>query len=69
LDSVLAWEGSTNWSNSGEGTGKPGEPGYKAQNNTCTFHIHPIQVARFVQELHEEHIIAMGQEHNAPKGL
>lgn len=69
LDSVLAWEGSTNWSNSGEGTGTPGTPGYKAQNNTCTFHIHPIQVARFAQELHEEHVIALGQEQGAKRGL
>jgi hypothetical protein len=62
LDSILAWEGSTNWSNSGEGTGKPGESGYKAQNNTCTFHIHPLQVGRFAEELHEEHVIALRQE-------
>lgn len=69
LDSVLAWEGSTNWSNSGEGTGKPGDPGYKAQNNTCTFHIHPVQVARFAEELNAEHIVALSQEHGATKGL
>lgn len=69
LDSVVAWEGSTNWSNSGEGTGKPGEVGYKAQNNTCTFHVHPLEVGRFAQELHEEHLVALGQEQNAPKGL
>jgi hypothetical protein len=65
LDSVLAWEGSTNWSESGEGT--KGQS--KAQNNTCTFHIHPIQVARFAQELHEEHLVALGQEQGATRGL
>lgn len=67
LDSVVAWEGSTNWSNSGEGTKVA--TGFKAQNNTCTFHIHPIQVARFAQELHEEHVVALGQEQGATKGL
>jgi len=65
LDSVLAWEGSTNWSNSGEGTivaADRSNVGRKAQNNTLTFHIHPIQVARFAEELHEEHIIALAQQ-------
>jgi len=72
LDSVLAWEGSTNWSNSGEGTivAEDGSNvGRKAQNNTCTFHIHPIQVARFAEELHEEHIVALGQEAGKTKGV
>jgi len=74
LDSILAWEGSTNWSASGEGAGiglhgEANQTGYKAQNNTCTFHIHPLQVARFAQELHEEHLVAVCQEHKAPRGL
>lgn len=67
-DGVLGMEGSTNWSSSGEGTGivlkkgAPQNPGYKAQNNTCTFHVHPLQVARFVEELNEEHATALQQE-------
>lgn len=68
LDGVLAWEGSTNWSASGEGT-IPTEGTRKAQNNTCTFHVHPIQVARFVEELNEEHVTALSQQQatEAPK--
>jgi hypothetical protein len=67
-DGVLGMEGSTNWSASGEGAGivlkkgLPQNPGYKAQNNTCTFHVHPLQVARFVEELNEEHATALQQE-------
>ena len=70
-DGVLGMEGSTNWSASGEGTGivlkkgAPQNPGFKAQNNTCTFHVHPIQVARFAEELNEEHAVALQQEHSA----
>jgi hypothetical protein len=74
LDSVLAWEGSTNWSASGEGEGiglhgEANKTGFKAQNNTVTFHIHPLEVGRFAQELHEEHLVALGQEQGAKKGL
>jgi hypothetical protein len=73
LDSVLAWEGSTNWSNSGEGTivaTDGSNTGRKAQNNTCTFHIHPIQVARFAEELNEEHLVALAQqEASTPKAV
>jgi len=72
LDSLVAWEGSTNWSESGEGAGigldgAANKTGYKAQNNTCTFHVHPVQVARFAEELHEEHVIALRQEEEAAK--
>jgi hypothetical protein len=66
LDGVLAWEGSTNWSSSGEGEGIDlhGEQpaGFRAQNNTCTFHVHPLQVARFTAELNEEHAVALQQQ-------
>jgi hypothetical protein len=66
LDGVLAWEGSTNWSSSGEGQGinlDGVQPvGFKAQNNTCTFHVHPLQVARFTAELNEEHATALQQQ-------
>ncbi len=65
LDGVLAWEGSTNWSGSGEGTivaTDGSDTGRKAQNNTCTFHVHPLQVSRFVTELNEEHAVALQQQ-------
>lgn len=74
LDGTLAFEGSTNWSASGEGAGivlkkgQPQNPGFKAQNNTCTFHVHPLQVARFSEELNEEHATALQQE-QSPKPL
>jgi hypothetical protein len=57
----LAWEGSTNWSASGEGTGisldpavKPA-PGYKAQNNTLLMSCNPVFIARFGARLDTEH--------------
>lgn len=62
LDSVVGFEGSTNWSASGEGTGKPGEAGFKAQNNTLTVYVHPVEVALFGEELDEEHLIALRQQ-------
>jgi hypothetical protein len=100
IDGVLAWEGSTNWSTSGEGTGivltpeqyrehhagmvsagkKSGltveaaqahadmvlarhePPGFKAQNNTCMFHVNPVEVTKFSEELDEEHAVALQQQ-------
>jgi hypothetical protein len=57
----LGWEGSTNWSSSGEGTGisvnpkvKPA-PGYKAQNNTLMVSANPVFLARFGARLDTEH--------------
>jgi hypothetical protein len=57
----LGWEGSTNWSSSGEGTGisvnpkvKPA-PGYKAQNNTLLVSANPVFLARFGARLDTEH--------------
>jgi hypothetical protein len=61
VDGVLAWEGSTNWSASGEGQHVEGKP-YKAQNNTCAFFVHPVQVRRFADELDEEHAVALQQQ-------
>ena len=61
-DGVVGGEGSTNWSTSGEGSfvvaGKPGGPGYKAQNNTQTIFTDPDTVARFQAELIAEHLAA-----------
>jgi hypothetical protein len=58
LDGCVAYEGSTNWSTSGEGTfvtqGQPGGPGYKAQNNTLMVFIDQATIARFRAELDTE---------------
>jgi hypothetical protein len=64
----IAFEGSMNWSNSGEGTGislKPGNPnakGYKAQNNTLLVSTNPIFLSRFGARLDSEHLIGLAQE-------
>jgi hypothetical protein len=60
LDGRVGFEGSTNWSPSGEGTfvlkGQPGGPGYRAQNNTLTVFTDPDAVSRFTAELVAEHM-------------
>jgi len=65
-DSKVGGEGSTNWSTSGEGTfivvGKPGGPGYKAQNNTQTIFTDPDTISRFQAELITEHMAARAQK-------
>ncbi len=67
----LAFEGSTNWSASGEGTGislspldphKPPAPGYKSQNNTLVVTANPVFVARFAARLDVEHLTALQQQ-------
>lgn len=62
LDGIVGFEGSTNWSTSGEGTfvikGKPGGAGYKAQNNTLAVFTDQDNVNRFQAELIAEHVIA-----------
>jgi len=74
-DGRVAGEGSTNWSTSGEGTfvvnGKPGGPGYKAQNNTQAIITDPDTIIRFQTELIGEHMIAQSQQKPAaaPKQL
>jgi hypothetical protein len=57
IDGVVAWEGSTNWSASGEGTNPR-----RAQNNTLAVFTHPVQVAAFGVELDEEHTVALHQQ-------
>jgi hypothetical protein len=61
-DGKVAGEGSTNWSTSGEGvfvvTGKPGGPGYKAQNNTQSIITDADTINRFTAELIAEHMAA-----------
>jgi hypothetical protein len=62
LDGFVGFEGSTNWSASGEGTfvikGRAGGPGYKAQNNTLMVFTDPGTMRKFDTELQEEHIAA-----------
>jgi hypothetical protein len=69
-EGAVAWEGSTNWSNDGEGTfvlghTSAGGPGYKAQNNTLVIHVHPYEVLRQETRLLAEHQIAMAQAKKA----
>lgn len=63
----IAFEGSMNWSASGEGIGislKPdvsSSPGFKAQNNTLLVSTNPVFIARFGARLDTEHITAVQQ--------
>ena len=61
-DGRVAGEGSTNWSNTGEGTfvvaGQPGGKGYAAQNNTQSIITDPDTISRFTAELIAEHMAA-----------
>ena len=65
---ALGFEGSVNWSASGEGTGvsldptvKP-KPGFKAQNNTLLVSTNPIGLNRFKAQLDAEHRIGLAQK-------
>jgi hypothetical protein len=64
----LGFEGSTNWSASGEGSGislSPAgapQPGYKAQNNTLLVSANPVFLARFGARLDVEHLAALAQQ-------
>jgi hypothetical protein len=64
----IYFEGSTNWSNSGEGTGislKPGVnsiPGYKAQNNTLLVSTNHVNLSRFSVQLDVEHTVGLQQK-------
>jgi len=66
LDGIVAFEGSTNWSASGEGTGivlnqgKQG-PGFKAQNNTLSVYTNTYEIAKFSARLDYEHGVAAHQ--------
>jgi len=66
LDGRVGFEGSTNWSASGEGTfiaghTAPGGPQYKAQNNTLAVFTDADTCARFTAELIAEHLVAVQQ--------
>lgn len=63
----LGFEGSMNWSSSGEGTGislkadVKNPRGFKAQNNTLLVSTNPIFLARFSAQLDAEHQIGVMQ--------
>jgi hypothetical protein len=66
LDGKVGFEGSTNWSSSGEGTfitgqKQAGGKGYKAQNNTLAVFVDPDTISRFTAELVNEHLTAVSQ--------
>jgi hypothetical protein len=73
LDGIVAFEGSTNWSASGEGTGivldqaKQG-PGFKAQNNTLSVYVNAYEIAKFSARLDYEHGVAAHQMQAAAAG-
>ena len=64
----IGWEGSMNWSASGEGTGivldptQAQPPGFKAQNNTLTISTNPVFLRLFAAQLDKEHQIVRQQE-------
>ena len=72
LDGIVAFEGSTNWSSSGEGTGisltaaKQG-PGFKAQNNTLAVYTNQYEIAKFAARLDYEHAVAASQPQAQPQ--
>jgi hypothetical protein len=66
LDGIVAFEGSTNWSSSGEGTGitlnaAKQVRGFKAQNNTLAVYVNPYEIAKFAARLDYEHGVAASQ--------
>jgi hypothetical protein len=64
----LYWEGSTNWSASGEGIGislkadVKNPAGFKAQNNTLLVSCNPVMLSHFGEQLDSEHLIAKVQQ-------
>jgi hypothetical protein len=67
----MGFEGSMNWSDSGEGTGislrptDPKKPGFKAQNNTLLVSTNPVFLSRFNARLDSEHLIGLAQHTGA----
>jgi hypothetical protein len=66
LDGIVAFEGSTNWSSSGEGTGitldaAKQAPGFRAQNNTLAVYVNSYEIAKFSARLDYEHAVAAAQ--------
>src|ERR1700761_273881 len=70
LDGIVAFEGSTNWSASGEGTGislgqAKQKPGFRAQNNTLSVYVNSYEIAKFSARLDYEHGVAVHQSQAA----
>jgi len=65
LDGAVAYEGSTNWSASGEGTIPTDGTARKAQNNTLLVSADRVMCARFSAQLDAEHAVAVAQEQKA----
>jgi hypothetical protein len=66
LDGIVALEGSTNWSNSGEGVGislaaAAQHPGFKAENNTLAVYVNPYEIAKFAARVDYKHAVAAHQ--------
>jgi hypothetical protein len=66
LDGIVAFEGSTNWSTSGEGAGitlnqAQQKRGFKAQNNTLAVYVNAYEIAKFSARLDYEHAVAARQ--------
>jgi hypothetical protein len=63
----IGFEGSMNWSASGEGTGitltpgDPQKPGFVAQNNTLLVSTNSVFLSRFSARLDSEHMIGLSQ--------
>jgi hypothetical protein len=67
LDGLVAFEGSTNWSASGQGTGiglrgTANQPGFKAQSNTLWVTTNPYEISKFSARLDYEHAVAKSQK-------
>jgi len=67
LDGIVAFEGSTNWSSSGEGTGisltaAKQAAGFKAQNNTLAVYTNQYEIAKFAARLDYEHAVAASHQ-------
>lgn len=62
----IGFEGSTNWSASGEGIGlvpgKNTQPGIVAQNNTMLVSTNPVFLSRFTTQLDVEHKTGLAQK-------
>lgn len=66
------WEGSTNWSGSGEGVGislkanVKNPSGFKGQNNTLLVSVNSPMLTHFGEQLDSEHLIAKAQMLSQP---
>ncbi len=73
IDGTVGFEGSTNWSASGEGAGivlgkeAKQAPGFKAQNNTLLVYTNPPEIIKFSAELDDEHTTVLQQQKARPE--